>query len=165
MKQIVVAGGCFWGVQEYYRRLKGIIETEVGFAQGKTVEPSYKDVKSQATGHAECVRIVYDENVISLKQILDHLFRIIDPTSLNRQGDDIGTSYRTGIYPENSEDEATARGFVKEMQSRYIRPIVTEVCLLKEFYAAEDYHQNYLQNNPDGYCHIDFSLIRPEEMK
>ena len=165
MKEIVVAGGCFWGVQEYYRRLKGIVETQVGFAQGKTEEPSYQEVKSQSTGHAECVWIRYDETVITLPQILDHLFRIIDPTSLNRQGDDIGTSYRTGIYPTEPEDEKLAHEFVNEQQKKYIRPIVTEVCPLKEFYAAEDYHQDYLQKNPGGYCHIDFSLIRPEEMK
>ncbi len=98
-KEIVVAGGCFWGVQEYYRRLKGVEETRVGYAQGSLENPNYAQVKRQISGHAECVRIVYDSDQITLEQLLDHLFRIIDPTSLNRQGNDVGTSYRTGIYP------------------------------------------------------------------
>lgn len=165
MKEIVVAGGCFWGVQEYYRRLKGVVKTRVGYAQGTLENPVYDQVKRQISGHAECVWIQYDENEISLPQLLDHLFRIIDPTSLNRQGNDVGTSYRTGIYPDNEEDWITARQFVAERQKFYDRPIVTEVQRLVRFYDAEEEHQDYLVRHPHGYCHVDFSRILPQERK
>ena len=165
MKEIVVAGGCFWGVQEYYRRLKGVVETRAGYAQGITENPTYDEVKHQRSGHAECVWIRYDDQVLTLDMILDHLFRIIDPTSLNRQGNDIGTSYRTGIYPVSEAEETVARQFVQTRQKNYSRPIVTEVRLLERFYDAEEFHQDYLVKHPHGYCHVDFSKIRPEEMK
>lgn len=165
MKEIVVAGGCFWGVQEYFRRLKGVSETRVGYAQGIAENPTYDEVKQQRSGHAECVWIRYDDQAITLEMILDHLFRIIDPTSLNRQGNDIGTSYRTGIYPVSETDEITARRYIESRQKDYSRPIVTEVRRLKRFYDAEEYHQDYLIKKPHGYCHVDFSKIRPEEMK
>ena len=146
-KEIVVAGGCFWGVQEYYRRLKGVEETRVGYAQGSLENPNYTQVKRQISGHAECVRIVYDSDQITLEQLFDHLFRIIDPTSLNRQGNDVGTSYRTGIYPACD------------------RPIMTEVERLVCFYDAEQEHQDYLVRHPQGYCHVDFSVMLPQERK
>ena len=164
-KTIVVAGGCFWGVQEYFRRLKGVLDTRVGYAQGALENPSYAQVKSQRSGHAECVRIDYDSDQITLEQLLDHLFRIIDPTSLNRQGNDVGTSYRTGIYPENEEDEVIAREFVAQRQKDYDQPIVTEVERLVCFYEAEQEHQDYLMRHPQGYCHVDFSVMRPKERK
>ena len=164
-KEIVVAGGCFWGVQEYYRRLKGVEETRVGYAQGSLENPNYAQVKRQISGHAECVRIVYDSDQITLEQLLDHLFRIIDPTSRNRQGNDVGTSYRTGIYPACAEDEAIARQFVAGRQNDYDRPIVTEIERLVCFYDAEQEHQDYLVRHPQGYCHVDFSVMRPQERK
>ena len=111
------------------------------------------------------MRIVYDTDQITLEQLFDHLFRIIDPTSLNRQGNDVGTSYRTGIYPACAEDEAIARQFVAERQKDYDRPIVTEVERLVCFYDAEQEHQDYLVRHPQGYCHVDFSVMLPQERK
>lgn len=164
-KQIVLAGGCFWGVEEYYRRLAGITDTSVGYAQGTKENPTYKEVCSGETGHAEAVMITYNHAAISLNQILDHFFRIIDPTLLNQQGNDIGTQYRTGIYTVNDNDLLIVRDFVDNRRSEYAKPIVVEVETLKNYFHAEDEHQLYLHKNPNGYCHVDFSSIRPEELK
>ncbi len=160
-KQIVLAAGCFWGTQEYYRRLDGVISTRVGYAQGETENPEYKDVKAQTTGHAEVCEIVYDPEVISLDELLQNYFKIIDPTTLNKQGHDIGTSYRTGIYPNNELDLEFCKSYVYTKQADYEKPIVVEVELLDKFWDAEDYHQEYLIKNPTGYCHIDFSIMPP----
>jgi peptide-methionine (S)-S-oxide reductase len=165
MKKIVLAGGCFWGVEEYYRRLKGVGETRVGYAQGRKVNPTYQEVCSGLTMHAEVVEIHYDETVIPFVKILEHLFRICDPTSLNRQGNDIGTQYRAGIYPDTQEDLDFAKQYIKERQSEYTQPIVLEVEILRDFYDAETYHQKYLVKNPSGYCHVNMNLIKPEERK
>ena len=162
---IHLAGGCFWGVEEYYRRLKGVLDTSVGYAQGNTKDPNYKEVCSGTTGYVEAVEIHFDTREISLQQILDHLFRMIDPTTLNRQGNDIGTQYRTGIYPSNENDLLIAQDFVANRQSFYKQPIITEVELLRNYYIAEPMHQMYLEVNPQGYCHIDFSLIKEDELK
>jgi peptide-methionine (S)-S-oxide reductase len=163
--KIVVAGGCFWGVEEYYRRLKGTISTRVGYAQGNLKDPSYYEVKTGTTNHAEVVEVTYDSTVISLPQILDHLFRMIDPTSLNKQGGDIGTQYRTGVYYLEEKDRLIIEQFIQEKQKEYSAKIVVEVQKLILFYDAEDYHQKYLIKNPRGYCHVDFSTIKPEEKK
>lgn len=165
IESIVVAGGCFWGVEEYYRRLKGVTNTFVGYAQGHTSNPTYKEVCSGTTGYVEAVEVSYDATQISLVQILDHLFRMIDPTLLNRQGNDIGTQYRTGIYPKNDNDFLICKDFIENRQSFYDKPIVTELEMLKTYVLAEPMHQMYLEVNPQGYCHIDFSLIEPEELK
>jgi len=165
MKKIVVAGGCFWGVEEYYRRLKGIETTKVGYGQGITENPSYQEVCTGKTKHAEVVEISYDENIISLNKILEHLFRIIDPTLLNRQGHDIGTQYRVGVYYEDPNDEVTILDYIKSRQSDYSKPIVLEVHQMGIFYDAETYHQKYLIKNPGGYCHVNMGLIKAEELK
>lgn len=165
MKKIVVAGGCFWGVEEYYKRLKGIINTKVGYAQGVTSSPSYEEVCTGDTNHAEVVYLEYDENVISLKKIAEHLFRIIDPTSLNKQANDIGTQYRTGFYYIDNEDYVPLNNFLTIKSEMYNKPIVVELQKLDIFYDAEDYHQDYLDKNPTGYCHVDFSKIRDDELK
>lgn len=165
IQTIHLAGGCFWGVEEYYRRLKGVINTSVGYAQGHTQNPNYKEVCSGTTGYVEAVMVSFDTRLISLNQILDHLFRMIDPTLLNRQGNDIGTQYRTGIYPSNNNDLLIAKDFVNNRQQFYKAPIVTEVELLKVYVEAEPMHQMYLEVNPQGYCHIDFSLIQKDELK
>jgi len=165
MKKIVIGGGCFWGVEEYYRRLKGIEATRVGYAQGITENPSYQDVCSGRTKHAEVVELIYDENVISLNKILEHLFRFIDPTTLNRQGHDIGTQYRVGVYYEDEGDAQIAREYIRGKQADYKKPIVLEVEKTGIFYDAETYHQKYLIKNPGGYCHVNMRLIKPEEMK
>lgn len=164
-KKIVVAGGCFWGVEEYYRRLKGVHHTRVGYAQGFRINPKYEDVKKHLTGHAEVVEVEYDPAIISLPQLLNHLFRMIDPTSFHRQGVDVGSQYRTGIYTTNDEDFAVARKFLADQQANYTSPIVVEIETLKKFYDAEDYHQEYLVKNPDGYCHVDFTKILETEKK
>lgn len=164
-RKIVVAGGCFWGVEEYYRRLKGVVGTRVGYAQGFRIDPVYTDVKKQLTGHAEVVEVEYDPSLISLPLIFNHLFRMIDPTSFHKQGGDIGSQYRTGIYTNTNEDLQVAQQFIREQQALYSKPIMVEVEQLKKIYDAEDYHQEYLVKNPEGYCHIDFSKIKPEELK
>ena len=154
MSVIYLAGGCFWGVQKYFDQFAGIIQTTVGYANGNSENPKYEDVKAQKTGHVETVKIEYDENVRDLRQILDDYFKIIDPTSLNKQGEDEGISYRTGIYYTNSEDLKIIEEKVKEVQEAYQNPVVVEIQPLDNFYKAEEYHQKYLEKNPQGYCHI-----------
>lgn len=164
-KQIVVAGGCFWGVEEYYRRLKGIENTKVGYAQGHLLNPTYEQVKQGNSLHAEVVWLEYNPSLISLTAILEHLFRMINPTSLNRQGGDIGTQYRTGIYYIDELDRPLILDYLAKRQLDYSQPLALECEKLQTFYDAETYHQKYLIKNPHGYCHVDFSLIRPEEKK
>lgn len=154
MSVIYLAGGCFWGVQKYFDQFTGIIQTTVGYANGNSENPKYEDVKAQKTGHVETVKIEYDENVRDLRKILDDYFKIIDPTSLNKQGEDEGISYRTGIYYTNSEDLKIIEEKVKEVQEGYQDPVVVEIQPLDNFYKAEEYHQKYLEKNPQGYCHI-----------
>lgn len=157
MKEIVLAGGCFWGVEEYFSRVDGILKTEVGYANGDTENPDYEQVCRGITGYAEAVRLEFDEKLISLSQVLGKFFKIIDPTLLNRQGPDIGHQYRTGIYYIDEDDRGLIDFDINELQKHYERPIVTEVEPLKNFYRAEEYHQDYLKKNPGGYCHIDLS--------
>ncbi len=156
IRDIYLAGGCFWGVEGYFQRLAGILETEVGYANGKTAETRYQDLK--ATDHAEVLYLKYDENKISLTEIIDHLFRIIDPTSLNRQGADIGRQYRTGIYSTDAEVLKRVEELINLKRVLYDKEIVVEVERLNNYIAAEDYHQDYLLKNPTGYCHVDLSL-------
>lgn len=154
MKEIVFAGGCFWGVEEYMSRIKGVVDTKVGYANGNTENPTYQDVKTGTTGHAEACYVKYDENQISLEDLLKRFWRVIDPTVLNRQGPDEGTQYRTGIYYIHEEDLPIIKASAEEEQKKYDEPIVTEIEPLKCFYDAEEYHQKYLKKNPGGYCHI-----------
>ncbi len=165
MKKIVLGGGCFWGVDAYYSRLKGVISTRVGYAQGIDSNPTYKEVCTGDTLHTEVCEVTYDETVLSLDKILEHLFRFIEPTVLNRQGNDIGTQYRTGIYYLDSSDLPVIRNFIENEQTKYSDPIVTEVEALKEFFDAEEYHQKYLDKNPSGYCHVNLHLLNEDEMK
>lgn len=165
VKRIVVAGGCFWGVEEYYRRVKGILTTQVGYAQGSVENPTYQQVKTGMTQHAESVYLTYDSNVISSTKIMELLFRIIDPVSLNKQGEDEGTQYRTGIYCIDESDMKIAYQMIEELQKNYEDKIVVEVEMLDRFYDAEEYHQKYLVKNPTGYCHVDFRKLKPEECK
>ena len=158
MKEIYLAGGCFWGLQAYMDLRKGIKETVVGYANGKTQNPTYKQVCTNTTGYAETLFIKYDENEISLNQILDYFWKVIDPTLLNRQGGDVGTQYRTGIYFTNEEDLTVIKESAAQEAKKYNKPLVTEIERLSNFYAAEEYHQKYLEKNPNGYCHIDLSL-------
>jgi len=154
MKKIVLGGGCFWGMEAYFKRLNGIARAEVGYANGQTLEPTYKEVCSNTTGHAEVLYLEYDPAVISLEVILSHLWKVIDPTLLNRQGGDIGSQYRTGIYYLDEADIPVIHASRDNEQLKYEKPIVTEVEPLKYYYPAEEYHQDYLTKNPGGYCHI-----------
>lgn len=155
-KVIYLAGGCFWGVEKFFGLLNGVEKTQVGYANGKTTNPTYEEVCTGATNFAETVELQYDPNKISLITLLEEYFSIIDPTVLNRQGADIGTQYRTGIYYLEEEDKDIIKNFINSKQNDYKRPIVVENKKLENFYPAEEYHQKYLEKNPNGYCHIKF---------
>ncbi|MDO4997422.1 MAG: bifunctional peptide-methionine (S)-S-oxide reductase MsrA/peptide-methionine (R)-S-oxide reductase MsrB [Neisseria sp.] len=156
---IYLAGGCFWGLEAYFQRIKGVMDAVSGYANGKTATaPSYEDVVYRDTGHAETVKVTFDANQLSLNDILQYYFRVIDPTSLNKQGNDIGTQYRTGVYYENPRDAAVIATALQKEQAKYGNKIVVENLPLQHFHRAEEYHQDYLIKNPNGYCHIDVSL-------
>lgn len=159
-KTIYVAGGCFWGVQRFYQLAFDNIKTKVGYLNSSIENPTYKKVCSNITNAVEAVKIEYNENEITLKEILDVLFLIIDPTSLNKQSNDLGTQYRTGIYSDDINDIDYAKNYIKSISSQYKKPIVVETMLLKNFFDAEEYHQDYLIKNQNGYCHIDMNLIK-----
>ena len=162
-KEIYLAGGCFWGVEEYFSRIDGVVDTISGYANGHTQNPTYKQVISQNTGFAETVKVVYDPKAVDLKTLIVQYFKIIDPTVLDRQGNDIGNQYRTGIYFKDKKDLDVILPVIMKEQSKYKKPIVTEVKPLENFYVAEDYHQDYLKKNKDGYCHISFDSL--EDLK
>ena len=160
---IYLAGGCFWGVEAFISRLKGVNQTEVGYANGIDLAPTYEKVSTGKTGHAETVKATYNPEIISLEEILENFFRIIDPFSKNRQGPDVGTQYRTGIYwQEDSQREAVMR-FLSEKQRVFKKRIAVEARPIGSFYPAEEYHQKYLEKNPQGYCHVDLNLINDKE--
>lgn len=163
MKTIYLAGGCFWGIQKYMDQFDGIIETVVGYANGYLDDPTYEDVKAQKSGHAETVKIVYDEKIISLEEILKKYLLVIDPTSLNKQGEDEGSSYRSGIYYTDDKDSDIIVQMIQDEQKKYDRPIVVEILPLTVFYKAEEYHQKYLEKNPEGYCHIGTCFFKNKE--
>ncbi len=156
-----VAGGCFWGMEEIIRKIPGVIETKVGYTGGTTKNPTYKQVCTGATGHAEAVEIIFDPEKITYEKVLDFFFRMHDPTTLNRQHNDRGTQYRSAIFYHSEEQKKTAEK-MKERENKFGHwkdPVVTEITKATEFYPAEDYHQKYLVKNPGGYtCHI----LRPE---
>lgn len=158
-KTIYFAGGCFWGTEHYFKMIKGVVGTTVGYANSIMENPSYKDVCSGDTLAAETVKVDYDPSLVSLEFLTRMFFHAIDPTSLNRQGNDIGTQYRTGIYYTDNEDLAEIYKVFEEQRSTTEGEIVVEVKALQNFYAAEDYHQDYLDKNPDGYCHMPFTLF------
>lgn len=157
VKEIYLAGGCFWGVEAYMKKIYGVINAVSGYANGNTENPKYEDVVYRNTGHAETVQVTYDANKINLSTLLKYYFKIIDPTTLNQQGNDRGSQYRTGIYFSNEEDKKIIEEELKELQKKYTQKIVVECEKLKNFFVAEDYHQDYLKKNPNGYCHIDLS--------
>lgn len=165
MKKIILAGGCFWGVEAYFKRLKGVIKTRVGYTDGQTMNPTYQEVCTGMTQHVEACEIYYDEAIVSLESLLNHLFKIIDPTSRNKQGEDVGVQYRTGIYYEDDSLLPRIQDFIEKIQSQYVAPIVVEVKKETPFYDAEDYHQDYLTRNPQGYCHVNLYKIPEEDLK
>jgi len=158
LHEIWLAGGCFWGVEEYFKRIYGVIETSVGYANGKTKNPTYQDIHS--SGHVETVHIIYDTSRVSLQTLLEYYFKIIDPTSINKQGNDIGTQYRTGIYYRDEFDKDIIQMIIAKEQKKYKAHIATEVSQIEDYYLAEDYHQDYLEKNPRGYCHVNFSVLK-----
>lgn len=153
-KEIYLAGGCFWGVEKYFQALPGILDTDVGYANGYTENPTYDEVCSGTTGHAETLHVVYDAGLVDLNYILGHLYNIIDPTTKNRQGPDMGEQYRTGVYFTDPAEEAVIAESLNSLQKLYSAPVVVENLLLSCYYKAEEYHQKYLDKNPGGYCHI-----------
>ena len=160
MKTIYLAGGCFWGTEHYMSQFDGVVETAVGYANGSVADPAYEEVYTDQTGHAECVKVVYDDEMISLATLCRLFFRSIDPLLLNRQGGDIGTRYRTGIYWNDTDDQAVIEEVYAEIQQKYNEPLVVEKSPLKCFYSAEEYHQKYLVKNPEGYCHLSLSTLK-----
>ena len=153
MAEIYLAGGCFWGLEEYFSRISGVLQTSVGYANGQVETTNYQLIKE--TDHAETVQVVYDEKVVSLREILLYYFRVIDPLSVNQQGNDRGRQYRTGIYYLEETDLPTINTVVREQELLIGRKIAVEVEKLRHYILAEDYHQDYLKKNPGGYCHID----------
>jgi peptide methionine sulfoxide reductase msrA/msrB len=154
MAEIYLAGGCFWGAEKYLASIRGVLQTAVGYANGSTSNPTYEDVCRRGTGHAETVRVVYDPDILSLVFLLSLYYEAIDPTSLNRQGNDRGVQYRTGIYYTAPADLPVIEQSLAALGKRLEKPVAIEVGPLESFTPAEDYHQKYLDKNPGGYCHI-----------
>ena len=142
---IVLGGGCFWGVEAYFKQVHGVTGTRVGYTGGESTYPKYVDVKKGKTNHCEVTKVEYDYNKTNLLVLLEHLFNIIDPTLLNQQGGDIGTQYRTAIYYNNDEEKNIILNYIGSVRSKYDKPIVTEVSQLNIFWDAEDYHQDYVK--------------------
>ena len=159
-KEIYLAGGCFWGVEHYFKQFEGVINTQVGYANGTTENPTYEQVCTDKTGFAETVCIVYHPQQIPLDELLKRFFDIIDPTSLNQQGEDKGSQYRTGIYFTDPTDLLVIEKAWQEEQQKHSQTMVVEKQPLQNFYPAEEYHQHYLDKNPNGYCHIPRSFFK-----
>lgn len=164
MKTIYLAGGCFWGMQKFLDQFEGVRETEVGYANGPDRAPSYREVCDNS-GHAETVRVVYDEAVLPLSELLRFYFQVIDPVSVNRQGMDAGIQYRTGIYYTEAEQLPAIEAVCREIAREVGKPLAVEVKPLVNFFSAELYHQKYLDKNPGGYCHIPTRYFRLAEKK
>lgn len=158
-REIYFAGGCFWGTEHFLKQIRGVEATQVGYANGTIDNPTYEQVCQDNTGFAETVKVIYDPQVVSLDLLIDLFFKTIDPTMLNRQGNDRGSQYRTGIFYTNPADLSEIEIDVKAQARNYSKPLLVEVKPLKNFYPAENYHQDYLDKNPGGYCHIDPALF------
>ena len=156
---IYFAGGCFWGTEHFFKQIRGVLATEVGYANGNTKNPTYEEVCTDATGFAEAVHIKYDPNVVSLDFLVKLYFVSIDPTSYNRQGNDRGSQYRTGVYYTDPADRSIIKKVFDAEERKYSVPLEVELLPLKNFYTAEEYHQDYLEKNPQGYCHLPSSLF------
>ena len=160
-RDIWLAAGCFWGAQKFFKLIEGVEYTEVGFCNGWMKDPTYEQVYTDQTGHAECVHVHYDPAVVSLEKLVRLYFQIIDPLSLNKQGEDVGTRYRTGIYYEDEGDrEILSREFLRVKESLGVENMPVELLPLSCFYRADEYHQDYLDKHPDGYCHLSPALFR-----
>ena len=157
---IYFAGGCFWGTEHYMSQLPGVLDTSVGYANGKVHKPAYEQVYTDQTGHVECVKVTYNPEIITLAALCRLFFRSIDPLLLNRQGDDCGTRYRTGIYWSDEQDRQIVEEIYAEIQGMYDQDLVVEKSPLECFYHAEEYHQDYLYKNPEGYCHLSLQTMK-----
>lgn len=160
-QDIYFAGGCFWGTEKYFKLIKGVVFTEVGYANGNTENPTYEQVYTDTTGYAECVHVRYDTQKTTVRTLAEMFFKAIDPTSVNQQGEDKGTRYRTGVYyvdPEKQGIGAVLK-LIFEEQSLIYGKLAVELMPLKNFVRAEDYHQDYLDKHPDGYCHLSPELF------
>lgn len=158
----IFAAGCFWGTEGYFRQLEGVISTEVGYSGGVTVNPDYESVSSGNTGHAEAIRIDFDPSRISYRDLLRHFFRMHDPTTANRQGNDFGSQYRSAVFTVGESQKADALAVKAETEKANAsgKPVVTEIRAAGAFYSAEEYHQDYLIKHPNGYCHVDLGLAK-----
>lgn len=165
MKSIVLAGGCFWGVEAYFSQLKGVLDTSVGYIDGNMRKPSYDQVCSGEARHAEACQVSYDEKIITLEQILDQFFRIINPFSINKQGHDIGRQYRSGIYLDDMSDKPLIVSFMEKYFGENLNKVATKIYEKTDYDLAEASHQDYLQKNPGGYCHVNLGLATKEEVK
>lgn len=154
-REIYMAGGCFWGIEAYMKKFPGVVDTEVGYANGNTKNPTYEDVGIRQSGHAETAKIIYDKSNIDLLTLVEAYLQVVNPTSLNKQGNDMGVQYRTGIYYTSEADAMAIQKVLDKAQTNYSKPIQIEVKPLDNYYPAETYHQDYLDKNPSGYCHID----------
>ncbi|HHF5434722.1 TPA: bifunctional peptide-methionine (S)-S-oxide reductase MsrA/peptide-methionine (R)-S-oxide reductase MsrB [Haemophilus influenzae] len=155
IREIYLAGGCFWGMEAYMERIHGVKDAISGYANGNTEKTSYHMIG--LTDHAETVKVTYDANQISLDKLLKYYFKVIDPTSVNKQGNDRGRQYRTGIYYQDGADKAVIEQALAQLQTKYKKPVQIEVQPIKNYIVAEEYHQDYLKKNPNGYCHIDIT--------
>ena len=164
MKEIYLAGGCFWGLQKFLDQFDGVESTEVGYANGPDKSPTYKEVCNDS-GHAETVRIAYKEEILSLSELLNYYFMVIDPVSVNRQGNDEGIQYRTGVYYTSDDQLEEIRAVFKEQQEKLGTELAVELAPLQNFFSAEEYHQKYLEKNPSGYCHIPKRYFHLEDME
>ena len=163
METSILGGGCFWCTEAVFERIDGVSEVISGYAGGKTINPTYKDICTGATGHAEVIKIIFDPNVISFKEILEVFAECHDPTTLNRQGADVGTQYRSTIMFLSEKQENVAKDWKHNLSEKWVDPIVTEIVPAPKFYPAEDYHQDYYTKNPNqGYCSV---VIRPKLKK
>ena len=160
-REIYLAGGCFWGVSHFFKQIRGVVAAQTGFANGNGQyrAPSYEEVYTDKTGFAETVRVEYDPAQVGLDFLLRMFFLAIDPLSLNKQGEDEGTRYRTGIYYTDAEDAAVVEAVYQEEQAKYAQPLAVEKEPLRSFYPADEYHQDYLDKHPDGYCHLPVALF------
>ena len=164
MRTIYLAGGCFWGMQKFFDQFEGVLSTEVGYANGPDRAPTYQEV-CRNSGHAETVRIDYDEGKLSLDKLLDLFFLVIDPLSVNKQGGDEGIQYRTGVYYTTADQLPALRAAFDREAAKVGAPLAVELLPLQNFFPAEEYHQKYLDQNPGGYCHIPQKMMHLEERK
>lgn len=165
MRKVILAGGCFWGVEAYFKQLKGVTHTSVGYVDGNRRHPTYSDVCSNVCTHAEACEVTYDENFITLEALLEHYLRFVNPFSVNRQGNDVGSQYRSGIYVNDKADIRRVNAYFKSYFNQNYERVQIKVKINEDYDLAEEVHQNYLDKNPNGYCHVNLNLATKDEKK